>query len=170
MIERVVELAARVAELERRQAAALRPGRVVAVDPAAATVDLDLGEGLTMPGVPYAQQAGALAIHAPPSAGQQMMVHAPGGDLRRAVAQPMTWGGGNAAPGATSEANVAAFGSMRLTLRGDALVIETGGAVVTVSAEGVSVAGGDVEAQGVSLREHVHGGVATGPGDTDEPK
>jgi len=53
----LVDLLARVADLERRIAGMVRHGAVAEVDPAAGTVRLDFGAGFLSPAVPYAQIA-----------------------------------------------------------------------------------------------------------------
>ena len=50
-----------------------------------------------------------------------------------------------------------------------AATFNTGGATVTIDSSGVTVTGGDVVADGVSLKTHVHGGVDPGAGNTGAP-
>lgn len=61
--------------------------------------------------------------------------------------------------------------TVRVTLSSDGIVIETGGNSITVNGGGdVTVNdGGDVFAGGISLMNHTHGGVMSGPDETDPP-
>jgi hypothetical protein len=60
--------------------------------------------------------------------------------------------------------------TVKITLSADGIVIDTGGNDVTVQGSGdVNVVGGDVIADGISLKDHTHGGVETGGGDTGPP-
>jgi len=139
-----VKLAHRVADLERRMRGICRFGTVGEVDPAAGTVRLKLGEGadgapyLSAP-IPYAQTAGAVSFHNPPSVGQQMMAVSPDGDLRQAVAQPMGFSEAQGSPGSAGDTHVMTFGSVSITMAGDSLVITVGGSTVTIGSGAVSI-------------------------------
>ena len=50
-----------------------------------------------------------------------------------------------------------------------AATFNTSGATVTIDSSGVTVTGGDVVADGISLKTHVHGGVDPGAGNTGAP-
>ena len=81
-IRELVELASRVAELERRFSGTLRHGTIEEVDAAKQIVRLNFGQDedgkpFLSPWVPYAQIAGALKVHTPPSKGQQFTVLSP---------------------------------------------------------------------------------------------
>jgi len=169
----IIELASRVAALERRLAGSMRHGTVAEVNPAEGWVRLDLGpadEGrLLSPRVPYSQAAGALKVHAPPSVGQQMTIVAPTGDMMQGVAMPLTWSEENASPGA--DGNVAlTLGSVRVDLTGDSLTLTAGGFTITISGSGLTASGGRIEHDGLNIgADHTHGGVAAGPADTAGP-
>ena len=170
MKEVILALAQRVADLERRVAGMVRYGVLTSVDPATGVGTMSMAPGQDSPPTPYAQIAGALSVHAPPSVGQPMMMLAPDGDPRNAVLLPNTFGGGNASPGSTAEANVLTFGGVTMSLWGDAVVIAIGGATITVNGQGITVAGGDVVADGKSLKAHTHTDTAgTGAGTTSPP-
>ena len=47
--------------------------------------------------------------------------------------------------------------------------VTIGGMTMLVNSGGVTVTGGDVVADGISLKTHTHGGVTPGPGNTDTP-
>jgi len=124
----LVEAVARVAELERRVAGMVRHGTVEQVDPQKQRVRLRLGgtddKPFIGPWVPYAQIAGALKVHTPPSVGQQMTLLSPTGDPRQAVALPMTWSNQNAAPSDKGDEHVLTFGSCRIELRGNEIIVK----------------------------------------------
>lgn len=124
----LVEAVARLAELERRVAGMVRHGTVEQVDPAKGRVRLRLGETngkpFLGPWVPYAQVAGALKVHTPPSVGQQMTLLSPTGDPRQAVALPMTWSNQNASPSQKGDEHVLTFGSCRIELRGNEIIVK----------------------------------------------
>ena len=107
----VVELAARIAELERRFSGVMRHGTVEEVDAAKQRIRLSFGKDVDgkpflSPWVPYAQIAGALKVHTPPSKGQQFTALSPNGDWQQAVALPMTWSDQNQSPSSNGDENV----------------------------------------------------------------
>ena len=162
----LVELASRVAELERRFSGLMRPGTVEEVDPAQQIMRLNFGEGengepFLSPWVPYAQIAGALKVHTPPSKGQQFTLLSPSGDWQQAVGLPLTWSNQNKSPSEECDEHVLTFGQVKGTIKeklfetkvGDTTVeqtdskvtIKVGDVSVEVSASGVSIKGGRVE-------------------------
>ena len=170
MKEVILALSQRVADLERRMSGLIRKGSISSVDPATGEATMTLGPDHEGPPSPYAQHGGPVKIHMPPGAGQQVMALCPDGDLRNAVILPMSFGGGNASPGSTGDANVLTFGGVTMSLWGEAVVIAIGGATITVNGQGITVAGGDVVADGVSLKTHTHTDTAgTGAGTTSPP-
>lgn len=182
MSDTLVELFRRVADMERRQANMVRHGTVAEVDPAKGRMRLKIGEGaggspFLSPWVPYAQVAGALKVHAPPSVGQQMTMFSPTGDVRQAVAMPMTWSDQNAAPSQSGSENVITFGSCRIELKGDEVLISgpkirfvSGGHSQEITGAGSKFSGGRVEHEGKNIgKDHTHGGIVPGNADTDIP-
>lgn len=170
----LAELAARVAELERRLAGGQRSGFVHEVDPAAGTVRLKLGDGpdgpFLSPPIPYAQTMGALKAHIPPVVGQSMTMLAPGGDWRQAVAIGLSASDSNPSPSGAGDQNVITFGSVTITLTSDGLLIEAGGTTVTISGDGLAVDGGEVTHNGTDIGDtHKHSGVTAGPANTGVP-
>lgn len=168
-------LARRVEDIERRMRGAFRQGTVADVDPASGTVRLKLGENdqgayLSAP-IPYAQTAGAVKFHNPPSVGQQMMAMSPGGDLRQAVAMPLGFSEGNASPSGAGDQHVMTFGSVTITLTGDGVTIASGGVSVVIDGSGLSVTGGQVTHNGTDIGDsHTHSGITPGPSRTGDPK
>lgn len=191
MIRELVELAARVAEIERRYSGTMRHGTVEEVDPAKQAVRLNLGKDVDgkpflSPWVPYAQIAGALKVHTPPSKGQQFTMLAPTGDWQQAVALPMTWSNQNKSPSSKGDENVITYGNVALTLKddltkvvvggtdfevtGDHVKATIGGVSVVISGDGMAIAGGRVTHNGKNIGStHIHGGVVSGGDLTDVP-
>lgn len=126
--EFLADIMRRIAEVERRQDGLVKRGRVEAVDPATGRVRLRLNEDgapepFLSPWVPYAQVAGAMKLHSPPSVGQQMTVICETGDFQQGVAIPMTWSDRNPAPSDKGNEHVGTFGQFRFELRENELIV-----------------------------------------------
>lgn len=190
-IRELVELASRVAELERRFSGTMRHGTVEEVDAATQIVRMNFGKDVDgkpflSPWIPYAQIAGALKVHTPPSKGQQFTMLSPTGDWQQAVALPMTWSDQNTSPSSNGDENVLTYGNVRATIKDDLtqvhvggtefeitsgrVLIKVGGVTVEITGGGVSITGGRVEHNGKNIGStHIHGGVVPGGGLTDVP-
>lgn len=187
----LVELASRVADLERRFSGVVRHGTVHEVDPKKQTVRLKFGEDqdgkpFLSPAVPYAQIAGSLKVHTPPSVGMQMSTVAPSGDWMQAVALPMHWSDSNPSPSDKGDENVLTYGNVRATIK-DGLVqvvvggctfevtdghvkVSVGGVTHTISGDGVKIEGGRVEHDGKNIGStHKHDDVESGSSLTGVP-
>lgn len=159
-MQQLVELVARVAELERRVAQMMRHGTVEDVDPAKHRVRIRMGEDhrtgkpYVGPWVPYAQIAGGLKVHAPPTAGQQMTMLNPTGDPKQGVAIPLTWSEANASPSAKGDENVLSYGNVRIELRDGQVTLAVGDAVLDVISGKVAltVGGAGYELDGSELK------------------
>jgi len=118
----------RTAEIERRFDGMVKQGTVAEVDPKAGTVRIRYGgtdeKPFLSPPIPYAQTAGALKVHSPPSVGQQMTAISGSGDFRQGLAVPMTWSDANKSPSEKGDENVLTFGSATVELRGDEIVVK----------------------------------------------
>lgn len=173
--EALARVSSRLADLERRVAGMVVHGKVAEVDPAAGTVRLEIGRKsdgspLIGPAVPYAQMAGALKIHAPPSVGQAMTAVSPSGDARQAVALPTTWSGANPSPSSAGDQNVLTFGDVTISLAAGGVVLSVGGFVVEISGDGIAAAGGKITHDGLNVGStHRHTGVMPGPSNTGGP-
>lgn len=171
----IVELAARIAELERRFSGMMRHGTVEEIDTSRHRVRLKFGtdvEGkpFLSPWIPYAQLAGALKVHMPPSVGQQFTLMAPAGDWQLAVAVPFTWSNQNPAPSESGDESILTLGSVRMTLRAGGLEIKAAGVTFALSGDGVSITGGEVRHDGKNIgATHTHGGVTPGTAATQSP-
>ncbi len=174
MSHELIELHNRVSRLEQRAASMVKHGRVAEVNAAEGWVRLDLGDGdagrLLSPKIPYAQFAGALKVHTPPSEGQQMTWLAPGGDSRQSFALPLTWSERNESPSEKQDENVITYGDVRITLDEASVLIEVGGFRLRVSAEGLAMQGGGVGHNGRDIgATHRHPDVMPGPAETGLP-
>jgi phage baseplate assembly protein gpV len=174
-IHELVELASRVAELERRFSGLMRHGTVEEVDPAKQIMRLNFGDGedgqpFLSPWIPYAQLAGALKVHTPPSKGQQFTMLAPTGDWQQAVGLPLTWSNQNPSPSQSGEEHVLTFGTVRLTVKDNLAEIKVGDVTMKVTSEGVAITGGRVTHDEKNIGStHIHGGVVPGGDVTDVP-
>lgn len=171
----IAELAARIAELERRFSGVMRHGTVEEIDTARHRVRLNFGNDIDgsaflSPWIPYAQIAGALKVHTPPSEGQQLTALSPNGDWQQAIALPMTWSDQNASPSTAGEEHVLTFGDVRLTIREQMLEARLGPVTFKVTPEGIAITGGKLTHEGKDIgATHIHGGVIPSVGVTDVP-
>jgi len=140
---------ARLSALEKRVAGMIRHAPVEEVNPAEGWVRFDLGEGdngpLLSPKVLYAQIAGGLKAHTPPTKGQQMTIFAPGGDMRQAVALPMTWSDQNKSPSDKGDENVLTFGSVTVVLKGESVKVTVGGTSFEIYSDGIRATAADYQ-------------------------
>lgn len=152
----LIDIVRRVAEMERRFDGMVQQGKVAEVDPVEGTVRVriggDDGDPFLSPPIPYAQMAGALKAHTPPSVGQQMTVLNGAGDFRQGLALPMTWSDENAAPSSKGDENVLTFGEAKIELRGDEIVLtvprlllKCGGSTFELTDSGLRVAAPDFD-------------------------
>lgn len=172
----IVELAARIAELERRSSGMMRHGTVEEVDTTKHRVRLKFGtdvEGrpFLSPWIPYTQVAGALKVHVPPSVGQQFTLMAPAGDWQQAVVVPFTWSNHNPAPSESGEENILTFGDVRMMLKDGRLEVSAAGITLELTGNGLAITGGEVRHDGKNIgATHTHGGVVFGSELTDVPE
>ncbi|MGR3485484.1 MAG: phage baseplate assembly protein V [Paracoccaceae bacterium] len=135
------------AEADRRLAMLGEVGTVTAVEGARVRVRV---AGLDTQPIPVAQQRmGAVKISAMPSEGEQVVLLMPGGDIARALVLCSL----------PRDGDLVAAGGLSMDLGGGTLTIVNGRIVID----------GDVVSGGISLQEHVHGGVAVGGAQTAVP-
>lgn len=175
-IRELVELAARIAELERRFSGMMRHGTVAEVDTTTQRIRLDFGPAhgasgrFLSPWIPYAQFSGALRLHTPPSVGQQFTAMSPNGDFQQAVAVPLTHSSANPSPSTAADQNVLSFGSVTVTLAEDSLEVSVGGVRFKVDGANVEITGGEIRHNGRNIGDsHIHNGVSSGPSVTGTP-
>ncbi|WP_309628737.1 phage baseplate assembly protein V [Brevundimonas sp.] len=167
----LADLARRVADLERRMSNTMREGTVEAVDPARKRVRLRLGgsggEPFLSPWVPYSQTAGALKIHSPPSAGQQMTLLAPAGDIRRGQAVPFTWCDAEPSPSDEGDQHVLTFGDLRIEITADGINLRLGSSEIHVRPDQILLKGSEIVTDGKTRLDRGERGVVfKGSGDS----
>jgi phage baseplate assembly protein gpV len=122
------------------------------------------------PWVPYAQIAGDLKFHQPPSVGQVMSLRSENGDIEQGVLDPYHFSDDNPSPSADANSNVLTFGSVKVTLGQSSIEVDIGGTVYTFAAAGFDQTGGYQKHNGTHVDDtHVHGGVIPGGADTEPP-
>lgn len=119
----VARLSMEVARLNRVIQRQSRFGTVAEIDAGRARArvllsDPDHGQFIG-PWRPWAEMAGATRSWSPPSVGQQMLVIAPGGDLRQSIMLPATFSDSITAPSDRSDANRVSFGAGQLDMEAD---------------------------------------------------
>lgn len=163
----------------RRMSQLIQLGVIDSVDHGAATARVRIGEVVTAPLPMMASRAGADRSWWPFELGEQVCVFAPSGNLSAGVIMGAVFSG-------SAPANGDRAGLYRQSFA-DGTIIEydreashfrmhlgTGSAEIVAPA-GISITGtvtvqGDVIADGISLKTHVHGGVVKGGSNTGEPE
>ena len=160
-------------DLLRRLENLLRPGTVQAVDHAAARVRVASGDLLTDWLPWFERRAGATRSWSPPTAGEQCLLLCPGGELAAGMVLVGLHSDDIPPPsdspdlhrvehpdGTVIEYDQAAH-ILRATLSAGATVNITAPGGITLDTPTVTVTG-DVVASGISLVNHIHGGVRAG--------
>ena len=168
-----------VTELNRRVASAFQIGVIDSVDFARGTARVRIGDTLTGELHMRAERAGQDRSWWPYEPGEQVCVFAPSGNLAAAIIMGAVYSGSAPAPGdkAGLHRQVYADGTVieydrnashfRMHLgSGSAEIIAPAGIAIT----GDVTVNGDVIADGISLKSHVHGGVAKGGSTTAGPQ
>jgi len=139
--EQIVSLMRDVADLKRRADTMVRHGKVVKVDAKKHLVKLQIGgtdeEPQESPWVPYAQIAGALKVHTPPSAGQQMTLFSPTGDFRQGLCLPLTWSDDNPSPSDAPDQHILTFENVNITIKKDSVKLTVGDASIEVTKDSI---------------------------------
>ena len=144
-IRELVELAARITDMERRMASVMRHGTVAEVDAERQRVRLNFGPAhggngeFLSPWMPYAQFSGALRVHTPPTIGQQLTAMSPTGDFQQAVAVPLTHHAGNPSPSSAGDENVITYGNVRITLADDLVRVDVGGSILKMTSAEINL-------------------------------
>jgi phage baseplate assembly protein gpV len=175
----LVEMALRIAELERKFASMVVVGTVHSVDTKAGTARLEFGSDETGapflgPDRPYSQVAGAIKSHCPPSIGQQMVQISPGGDWKQAFHVPLSWSDANASPGDGPDPAFT-YRDVRVDVSDGRLRIAVGDAAVELTGSAFKMLANLVQAEGSSLKHNAkevgdqHGHVSAPPGPPGPP-
>jgi phage baseplate assembly protein gpV len=169
--EAFAELSAQHVDLRDRHERMFRPGVVTDYDASKHLYRQQIGidengQPVKSPWRPYTQHAGALSHHVPLSAGQQMLMISPDGDLEQGIGVPYGWSNANPAPSSDAK-----------TISGKAFGVSwtVNNGVVTLT--GALTVKGDVKASSGVFQHnskdvgstHKHGGVQAGADNTDVP-
>ncbi|RRJ96850.1 phage baseplate assembly protein V [Opitutaceae bacterium TAV4] len=170
----------RITELERRQANMLRIGTVEQLTAKPPRVRVRIGPLLTTWLRWLTYRAGNVRTWSAPTVGEQILVLAPTGDLAQAVVLPALNQDDYPAPGDNPAETVAVFpGGLRVRTLADgsavidatALTLKAGQVTIDapVATTSTITSAGDHVADGISLKQHTHGGVDRGSSQTDPP-
>ncbi len=168
--EAMQDVLAQIEDLRSRHERMFRPGTVASVDANTHTyrhvVGLDeKGNQILSPPRPYSQHAGALKLHNPPAAGQQMLLISPDGDIEQGIGIPYGFSTANPSPSTDGATIAGVFGGISFSLNGSTVtlngsVVQTGNLTVTGN---VAASGGTFEHGGHDVGStHKHTEVATG--------
>ncbi|WP_312382028.1 phage baseplate assembly protein V [Stutzerimonas balearica] len=175
-----------ITDLLRRLENLIRLGTIAAVDHQAARCTVSTG-GLSVPNLPWlALRAGDSSDWDPPTVGEQCILVAPSGEPALGVALVGLYSQQRPAPsnsatvrrrkypdGAVIDYDHATHTlSATLPAGGKAKLIAAGGVIILGDVEitGTVTVSEDVLAAGISLVNHVHGGVQSGPAKTGAPQ
>lgn len=155
MLEDIIaRLDRRVIDLERRLDNTVRHGVVSDVDAAKQVARLKIGgtdeEPMKSAWVPYAQIAGAMKVHSPPSVGQNMTLLMPTGDIRQALAVPFTWNNANPSPSNKLDEHIMKFGDVTVTVKADSLTLAVGGSQIVITKDKIVSTAKDIKDVGRS--------------------
>ena len=186
-----LEAVQRIQALERRVAGMVRHGAVSEVDMANGLVRLTIApeadQAFLSPWIPYGQIAGpstGLKVHTPPVVGQNMTLVSPSGDLRQAVALPMTWSDQAPSPGQGPDPT-ATYGDFRIEILPDEMkitvpkaTIVAGGSTFELTEGGLRLVADKVQIDGTSVKHnakeigdgHRHIDSMPGPAKTGVPE
>lgn len=138
-----------LADLDRRLQGVLQVGVVTKVDAGNAVACVKIGD-LSTPMIPWMTiRAGGVQFWWAPSVGEQVIVGAASGDIEQGVILGSIY---------TSNAPSSDASTPMINLEGGNMKIN-----------GTLIVTGDVVANGVSLVDHTHGGIALGSSDTRKP-
>ncbi|ASN71746.1 hypothetical protein 3S12_15 [uncultured Caudovirales phage] len=175
-----------ITDLLRRLENLIRLGTIAAVDHQAARCTVSTG-GLSVPNLPWlALRAGSSSDWDPPTVGEQCILFSPSGEPALGVALVGLYSQQRPAPsnsatvrrrkypdGAVIDYDHATHTlSATLPAGGKAELTAPGGVTIlgNVDINGTVTVSADVIAAGISLVNHVHGGVQSGPAKTGAPQ
>ncbi len=163
-----------IAELQRRLNNTMREGVVVKVDPGNQRVKVDIGDDdnpLITPWIRWPERAGARKTWNPPSVGELMTVHSPGGEIsENSIAFHGGFAGQNVAPSGNGDAAVFTLGQVTVTVIAGGATIQVEGVSAKITGNGLAITGGKVTHNGTDIGDtHKHIGVQAGPTQTGKP-
>jgi phage baseplate assembly protein V len=155
-------------DIDRRVSRLMQFGTVKEIDLERSRLRVQLSGDATSKWVPWiAGRAGTTRFFSAPSVGEQVVLLSEAGGDGNAVALLGVYSSEYGAP-------AAAAGVTRLEFPEGAAVEISGGAITIDAPGGISIQGnvivqGDVVADGISLKDHLHGGILRGGSKTDPP-
>lgn len=162
-------MSAEIGDIQRRMANMFRVGKIAEVNLSTGRVKVNF-QGVTTAWLPWmTSRAGAVKDWNPPAVGEQVCVVSPSGEIGAGFVLPGSINyDDNPAP--DTRANVQkialpAGGSYEISVGGMTLVLAGG----KLTLNGDIEVTGDVKAGTISLKNHTHGGITTGPEETDPP-
>ena len=154
--EAIAAMHGRVAEVERRVANIMRPGKVMEVDHAKGLVRVKVGD-LESAMVPWMERAGAIKTWSPPAVGEQVTLFSPSGEPGQGWV--MTGGYSDANPQPHDQGGEQKLVAAKILLVGD----------VTITGE-FKANGSAFQHNGRNVGDtHTHKGVTPGPATTQDP-
>lgn len=166
-------------DLNRRMANMIQLGVIESVDFGAATARVRIGEIVTAALPMLTARAGQDRAWWPYEPGEQVCVFAPSGNLSAGVIMGAVFSGSAPAPGDRAglhrqvyqDGTVIEYDRQASHFRmhlgsGSAEIVAPGGIAIT----GTITVQGDVIADGISLKTHIHGGVQSGGSNTGGPQ
>ena len=145
LFDMVALLRLEVARMRRTMARQMRFGTIAEVDTAKARArllisDPDGGAPMLSPWLPWAEVAGQTLTWRPPVVGQQMMLFAPAGDMRRGLMVPATFSDQYGQPSDDATANRETLGGVTIDVAEDSFS-------VTAPAVNLGASGGEAVAR-----------------------
>jgi len=166
--------------------ALLRYGRIASVDHGAARCTVQLDDGVETPPLRWiAPRMGETRVWIPPSAGEQVQVICPGGEIGAGLVLGGIGSAANPAPASDAAPLIVFKDGAQIRYDPDAhelsIVLPAGATTSLISGGGIAVTGDvtltgqltasvDVIADGISLNSHTHGGVQAGGSQTGAPQ
>lgn len=152
---------------------------VVEVDPGTARAKVSFGPEATSAWLPWlTERASAIAVWAPPSAGEQVLCLSPSGLTKDAIILGALFSGANSAPSGAAGEHQIKIGGSSLSITGDSIVLSSNGSTLTIDGSGITHTGDSNEINTDSLNHkgtnvgdtHTHKGITPGPSRTGDPK
>lgn len=152
---------------------------VVEVDPGRARAKVSFGPEATSAWLPWlTERSSAIAVWAPPSAGEQVLCLSPSGLTKDAIILGALFSGTNAAPSGSAGEHLIKIGGSSISITGGSIVLSSNGSTLTIDGSGITHTGGATEVNTGSLNHkgtnvgdtHTHKGITPGPSRTGDPK
>lgn len=133
LFDRLIAMELKINELERRQEAAVRVGRIEEIDASRGLVKVDVGtpENPLISGwVPWTERAGGIRTWTPPSPGEQVRLISPTGDMAQGWVDQGGFSNENVQPHDREDERVFTVGDTTITETGGSVLIQTPDATV----------------------------------------